>query len=111
MDLAQLYDCFTPTLLIQLEDLGFCGKGEGGAYLESGVTRPGGALPVNTHGGMLSHCHPGNPGAMYALTETVWQLRGSAGERQVADAEVALVHAQGGIMSSHTTIILGREVI
>jgi acetyl-CoA acetyltransferase len=109
MDLAQLYDCFTPTLLIQLEDLGFCDKGEGGAFLQSGATRPGGALPVNTHGGMLSHCHPGNPGAMYALTEAVWQLRGSAGERQVADAEVALVHAQGGIMSSHTTVILGRE--
>lgn len=109
MDLAQLYDCFTPTLLIQLEDLGFCDKGEGGALLQSGATRPGGALPVNTHGGMLSHCHPGNPGAMYALTEAVWQLRGSAGGRQVADAEVALVHAQGGIMSSHTTVILGRE--
>ena len=64
---------------------------------------------MNTHGGMLSHCHPGNPGAMFGLTETVWQLRGSAGERQVPDAEVALVHGQGGIMSSHTTVILGRE--
>ena len=64
---------------------------------------------MNTHGGMLSHCHPGNPGAMFALTESVWQLRRQAGERQVPDAEVALVHAQGGIMSSHTTIILGRE--
>ena len=109
MDLAQLYDCFTPTVLIELEDLGFCEKGEGGAFLQTGVTYPGGALPVNTHGGMLSHCHPGNPGAMFGLTETVWQLRGSAGERQVPDAQVALVHGQGGIMSSHTTVILGRE--
>jgi acetyl-CoA acetyltransferase len=109
MDFAQLYDCFTPTVLVELEDLGFCQKGEGGDYLQSGATRPGGALPVNTHGGMLSHCHPGNPGAMFALTESVWQLRGQAGERQVPGAEVGLVHAQGGIMSSHTTVILGRE--
>ncbi len=109
IDFAQIYDCFTPTVLIQLEDLGFCGKGEGGAFLESGATLPGGSLPVNTHGGMLSHCHPGNPGAMFALTEAVWQLRGSAGERQVVDASLALVHAQGGIMSSHATLILGRD--
>jgi acetyl-CoA acetyltransferase len=110
MQFAQLYDCFTPTVLIELEDLGFCRKGEGGEFLQSGATRPGGSLPVNTHGGMLSHCHPGNPGAMFALTETVWQLRGQAGERQLEDAEVGLVHAQGGIMSSHTTAILAREV-
>ena len=109
MDFAQLYDCFTPTVLIELEDLGFCKKGAGGEYLQSGATRPGGALPVNTHGGMLSHCHPGHPGAMYAVTETVRQLRGAAGDRQLPKAEVGLVHAQGGIMSSHATAILGRE--
>ena len=109
IDFAQLYDCFTPTVLVELEDLGFCAKGEGGPFLQSGATRPGGSLPVNTHGGMLSHCHPGNPGAMFALTETVWQLRHAAGERQVANAHTALVHAQGGIMSSHATLILGRE--
>jgi acetyl-CoA acetyltransferase len=109
MDFAQLYDCFTPTVLLELEDLGFCKKGEGGAFVESGAIELGGALPVNTHGGLLSHCHPGNPGSMFALTETVTQLRGQAGERQVAGAEVAMVHAQGGIMSSHTSLILGRE--
>jgi acetyl-CoA acetyltransferase len=109
IDLAQLYDCFTPTVLVELEDLGFCTKGEGGAFIDSGAIAPGGALPVNTHGGLLSHCHPGNPGSMFALTESVWQLRRTAGDRQVADAETALVHAQGGIMSSHTTLILGRE--
>ncbi len=109
VDFAQIYDCFTPTVLIQLEDLGFCDKGEGGAFLASGATQPGGTLPVNTHGGMLSHCHPGNPGAMFALTEAVWQLRGTAGERQVINAETALVHAQGGIMSSHATLILGNH--
>ncbi|MEQ8690282.1 MAG: thiolase [Pseudomonadales bacterium] len=109
IDFAQVYDCFTPTVLIQLEDLGFCAKGEGGAFVASGATRPDGSLPVNTHGGMLSHCHPGNPGAMFALTEAVWQLRGSASGRQVPNAQTALVHAQGGIMSSHATLILGVE--
>ena len=109
MDFAQLYDCFTPTVLVELEDLGFCQKGEGGEFLASGATYPGGSLPVNTHGGMLSHCHPGHPGAMYAVTETVRQLRGAAGDRQLPKAEVGLVHAQGGIMSSHATAILGRE--
>ena len=110
MDLAQLYDCFTPPVLVELEDLGFCAKGEGGPFAATGALQPGGALPVNTHGGMLSHCHPGNPGSMFALTETVSQLRHSAGERQVPNAQTAMVHAQGGIMSSHTSLILGREV-
>lgn len=109
VDFAELYDCFTPVVLIELEDLGFCAKGEGGAFVASGVTQPGGSFPVNTHGGLLSHCHPGNPGSMFALTEAVLQLRGQAGERQLGKAELALVHAQGGIMSSHCTLILGRE--
>ena len=109
IDLAQLYDCFTPTVLIELEDLGFCEKGEAGAFVEAGQIELGGQLPVNTHGGMLSHCHSGNPGSMFALTEAVRQLRHQAGNRQVEDAEVALVHAQGGVMSSHATLILGRE--
>ena len=72
MDFAQLYDCFTPTVLVELEDLGFCAKGEGGPFAASGALRPGGALPVNTHGGLLSHSHPGNPGSMFALTESIW---------------------------------------
>ncbi|MEM6604880.1 MAG: thiolase family protein [Pseudomonadota bacterium] len=109
MDFAQLYDCFTPTVLVELEDLGFCAKGEGGPYAESGALLPGGSLPVNTHGGLLSHSHSGNPGSMFALTESIWQLRHSAGARQVADANLGIVHAQGGIMSSHTAVILGRE--
>lgn len=109
IDFAQLYDCFTPTVLIELEDLGFCDKGQGGAFVDSGATMPGGSLPVNTHGGLLSHCHPGNPGSMFALTESVWQLRHNAGDRQIEDACHGLVHAQGGIMSSHATLILSRE--
>jgi len=109
MDFAQLYDCFTPTVLVELEDLGFCKKGEGGAFVESGALLPGGSMPVNTHGGLLSHSHPGNPGSMFALTESVWQLRGEASGRQVANSKNALVHAQGGIMSSHTALVLGTE--
>ncbi|MFT4768756.1 MAG: acetyl-CoA acetyltransferase [Glaciecola sp.] len=109
MNFAQLYDCFTPTVLVELEDLGFCPKGEGGPFAASGALLPGGSLPVNTHGGLLSHSHPGNPGSMFALSESVWQLRGTAGDRQVPRAEVGLVHAQGGIMSSHTAVILGRD--
>jgi len=109
IDVAELYDCFTPVLLIELEDLGFCEKGAAGAFVESGALALGGTLPTNTHGGLLSHCHPGNPGSMFALTEAVTQLRHQAQDRQVKDAEVALVHGQGGIMSSHCTLILGRE--
>ena len=109
MDLVELYDCFTPVVLIELEDLGFCEPGQAGAFVAEGYTRLGGELPMNTHGGLLSHCHPGNPGAMFALTEAVRQLRWQAGERQVTGAETALVHAQGGILSSHCTAILGRD--
>ena len=109
IDVAEIYDCFTPVVLIELEDLGFCNKGEAGAFVEAGETALNGSLPMNTHGGLLSHCHPGNPGSMFALTEAVTQLRHNAGARQVKNAEVALVHAQGGIMSSHATLILGRE--
>jgi len=110
MDFAQLYDCFTPTVLVELEDLGFCPRGEAGSYLDSEGIGPGAKLPVNTHGGMLSHCHPGNPGAMFGLTEAVRQLRGDCGDRQLATARAGLVHAQGGIMSSHATLVLGAEV-
>lgn len=109
IDIAQLYDCFSVALLIQLEDLGFCDKGEGGPFLQSGATRPGGAMPLNTHGGMLSHCHPGNPGAIFGLTEAIRQFRGEAGERQQVDPQRILLHAQGGIMSSHATLIIGKE--
>ena len=110
INMLQLYDCFTPTVLVQLEDLGICERGEAGAFMQTHDTRPGGRLPMNTHGGMLSCCHPGNPGAMFALTETLAQFRGECGARQVEHADTALLHALGGIMSSHATLILGREV-
>jgi acetyl-CoA acetyltransferase len=109
IDVAELYDCFTPVVIIELEDLGFCAKGEGGPFVENGRIELGGELPINTHGGLLSHCHPGHPGSMFSITEAVRQLRGECGPRQVNGAKIALVHGQGGIMSTHCTAILGSE--
>ena len=74
-----------------------------------GATTPGGRLPMNTNGGLLSYCHPGHPGSMFGLTECIYQLRGESGQRQVHAAQTALAHGQGGIMSSHATLILGLE--
>lgn len=111
IDVAELYDCFTPVVIIELEDLGFCPKGEGGRFVEGGRIELGGELPINTHGGLLSHCHPGHPGSMFSITEAVRQLRGECGPRQVAGAKISLVHAQGGIMSTHCTAIFGSEQI
>lgn len=108
VDVAMLYDSFTITVLVQLEDLGFCPKGEAGPFIQEGRIELGGALPVNPHGGLLSHAHPGYPGGVFHLTEAVRQLRGEAGPRQVADAEVALVNGIGGIFSSHATVLLGK---
>ncbi len=106
IDVVQVYDAFTINTILFLEDLGFCAKGEGGAFVEGGRIAPGGALPVNTGGGGLSYCHPGMFG-LFTLVESVRQLRGDAGERQVRGAELALAHANGGVLSSQATVILG----
>ncbi len=111
IDVAEVYDCFTPVVIIELEDLGFCPKGEGGRFVEGGRIELGGELPINTHGGLLSHCHPGHPGSIFSVTEAVRQLRGECGSRQIEDAKIALVHAQGGILSTHCTGIFGAEQI
>lgn len=111
IDVAELYDCFTPVVIIELEDLGFCPKGEGGRFVENGRIELEGDLPINTHGGLLSHCHPGHPGSMFSITEAVRQLRNECGPRQVRGAKIALVHGQGGIMSTHCTAILGIEQV
>ncbi|MBO9353545.1 thiolase family protein [Bordetella petrii] len=108
IDVAELYDCFTITVIIELEDLGFCAKGEGGRYVEHGAIGPGGRLPVTTHGGLLSAGHPGLAGGMLHLVEGVRQIRGQAGERQVPNAEVALVHGNGGIIGLHATLIIAK---
>ncbi len=106
MDMVQLYDAFTINTLLFLEDLGFCAKGEGGAFVEGGAIAPGGRLAVNTNGGGLSCVHPGMYG-IFALIEAVRQLRGEGGERQLAQARTALVHANGGTLSSQATAVLG----
>jgi acetyl-CoA acetyltransferase len=107
VDVCELYDAFTSMLLLTLEGLGFCKKGEGGAFVEDGTLRVGGALPTNTDGGGLSHCHPGMRG-MFLLVEAVRQLRGECGERQVPDASIACVNGTGGWFSSASTLLLGR---
>ena len=106
VDVAELYDCFTIVPIIELEELGFCKPGEGGAFFAEGHARIGGRLPVNTHGGMLSHAHAGAAGGLFGIVEAVRQLRGGLGARQVEGAEVALVHNEGGVLSSHCTVIL-----
>jgi acetyl-CoA acetyltransferase len=108
IDVVELYDAFTINTILFLEDLGFCKKGEGGAFVASGAIAPGGALPVNTNGGGLSCVHPGMYG-MFTLVEAVRQLRGEAGARQVAGAELALCHGNGGVLSSQVSNILGTE--
>jgi acetyl-CoA acetyltransferase len=109
IDVAQIYDCFTITLIVELEDLGFCPKGEGGRFVEGGRIRVGGELPVTTHGGLLSGGHPGLPGGFFHVVEAVRQLRGDAGARQVENAQLALVHGNGGVASVHCTLILGNS--
>lgn len=109
IDVAQLYDCFSIVPVIELEELGFCKPGEGGAFYAEGHADIGGKLPVNTHGGMLSHAHAGATGGLLGIVEAVSQLRGGLGERQVEGAEVALVHNEGGVLSSHCTVILANS--
>ncbi len=107
VDVAELYDCFTITVIIELEDLGFCPKGEGGRFVLGGRIRLGGELPVTTHGGLLSGGHPGVGGGLFHVVEAVRQLRGEAAERQIKGAEIALAHGNGGVMSVHCTLLLG----
>jgi acetyl-CoA acetyltransferase len=106
VDVVELYDAFTITPILFLEDLGFCAKGEGGAFVSAGRIAPGGELPVNTNGGGLSYCHPGMYG-IFTIIEAVRQVRGTTGERQVPDAHVAVAHGNGGQLSSQATAVFG----
>ncbi|HEV7854883.1 MAG TPA: acetyl-CoA acetyltransferase [Mycobacterium sp.] len=108
VDVAELYDAFTYMLLLTLEDLGFCPKGEGGRFVEKGSLRLGGELPTNTDGGGLSACHPGQRG-LFLLVEAARQLRGECGPRQVPDAKIACVSGTGGWFCSSGTMVLGAE--
>ena len=108
IDVVEVYDSFTYTVLVTIEELGFCAKGEGGPFLSNQRTAPGGDFPMNTNGGGLSYTHPGMYG-MFLIIEAVRQLRGECGERQVANAHTALVNGTGGSLSSTGTLILGSD--
>ena len=111
IDMCMIYDSFTITVLLTLEDLGFCKKGEGGEFVSRGRLRLGGALPINTDGGGLSSNHPGMRG-MFLLIEATRQLRHERDEAQVPDCELALCHGTGvaiGSRHSGSTVILGRD--
>ncbi|MQW76762.1 thiolase [Nocardioides sp. dk4132] len=106
VDVVEVYDSFTITAALSVEALGFCGEGEALDLIADGRIRPGGALPLNTNGGGLSYCHPGQYGVLL-LVEAVRQLRGECGARQVPGAEIAVAHGTGGILSTHATVVLG----
>jgi acetyl-CoA acetyltransferase len=103
VDVCQLYDCYTFTVLVTLEDYGFCAKGESGPFVAAGHTAPGGSLPVNTGGGQLSSSYMWG---MTPIAEGVVQARGEGGERQVPKHDVVLVSGNGGLLSTHTTLVL-----
>ncbi len=109
VDVFEPYDNFTNGVILYLEDLGFCAKGEGGAFVAEGRLGPGGSLPSMTSGGGLSYNHPGALGILL-LIEAVRQLRGEAGERQVHDAKIAVAHGTGGLAySTASTVVLARD--
>ncbi|QKS26766.1 thiolase family protein [Vreelandella titanicae] len=109
IDVALIYDSFTITLLVELESIGFFERGEAGYAAERGELGLGGRLPCNTHGGLLSYGHSGAAGGMFHAVEAVHQLRGNADSRQVADARLAFVHGDGGILSAHCSLIFGAH--
>jgi acetyl-CoA acetyltransferase len=102
VDVAQIYDCYTYTVIVSLEDYGFCAKGEGGEFVASGVLGPGGSLPTNTGGGELSSYYMWG---MSPLAEGVIQARGQGGQRQVPKHDVVLVSGNGGILDFHSTLL------
>jgi acetyl-CoA C-acetyltransferase len=114
IDYVSIYDSFTITVLLTLEDLGFCAKGEGGRFvLDGALHAPFGTLPFNTDGGGLCNNHPANRGGMTKVIEAVRQLRGEANpEVQIPDCELALAHGTGGALGTRmvsATLVLGRE--
>jgi len=111
VDIAEVHDCFAIAELLAYEDLGFCERGESGAFVESGATEPDGELPVNVSGGLKSKGHPIGATGAGQIGEAFHQLRGTAGDRQVADPEVALTHNVGGSGGAAVVHCLEREVI
>lgn len=107
IDLALVYDCFTIAMLVNLEDLGLAGPGRAGRGFLEGRFGTAGALPVNTHGGLLSHGHPARAGGIGNVVEAVVQLRGEAGARQAGARRLALAHGMGGVFATHGVLLLG----
>lgn len=107
--LASVYDCYTITVLLTLEDSGFCAKGTAGQFIEDHDLRWNGDFPVNTHGGQLSFGQPGIAGGMSHVTEAVRQIQGRSGDRQVHDLDLAFVNGNGGILSEQVSLVLGRQ--
>jgi acetyl-CoA acetyltransferase len=107
VDVAGISDHFTISVITELEDAGFCAKGEGGPFVADGALALGGRLPTNTHGGYLSGTHAASC-ALFTLIELVVQLRGEAGPRQVSGAEVAFACGVGGVSQAHYAAVLGR---
>ncbi len=108
IDVAEIYDSFTITLLVELESIGFFARGEAGEAALAGELDLGGCLPCNTHGGLLSYAHSGAAGGMFHIVEAVHQLRGQAAARQVEDAGLAYVHGDGGVLSAHASLVLAK---
>jgi acetyl-CoA acetyltransferase len=108
VNMLSLYDAFTITPILFLEDLGFCPKGEGGRFVSGGNIAPGGKVAVNTSGGGLSYNHPGMYGLL-VLIEAIRQVRGECDKRQVKNCDIALAHGNGGVLSSQCTVIFGSE--
>lgn len=109
IDVAEIYDSFTITLLAELELIGFFARGEAGPAILGGALDIEGKLPCNTHGGLLSYAHSGAAGGMFHVVEAVRQLRGEAEGRQVRNPQLAFVHGDGGILSAHCSLVLGRH--
>jgi acetyl-CoA acetyltransferase len=110
MDFAQLYDSFSINPIIYAEDLGLCPKGQGGAFFAGGRTAPGGEFPVNTYGGLMSFGHVGDASGQTMIVEAARQIMGIAGgQRQLAKADLGVVHCYGGMMAEHATLVLGSQ--
>ena len=108
VDLVSVYDCYTITVILTLEDAGFCAKGDGGPFVADHDLTFGGDLPCNTHGGQLSYGQAGLAGGASHVTEAVVQLRGEAGDRQVADCGLAFVNGNGGVLAEQCSLVLER---
>jgi acetyl-CoA acetyltransferase len=106
VDMVQLYDCYTITVLLTIEDSGFCGKGEGLDFVKSHDLSYAGDFPCNTHGGQLGFGQPGLAGGMSHVVEAVAQIQGRSGDRQLRKHDLAYVSGTGGIMSEQTAVVL-----